>query len=184
MRIERFDPEADPPRTRACYKVHLAGAPVDDPRYPPMSLRSFTGWLACGWTEDQPEVWSASPSPDRVDGCYTVAMPRRENRHLAYVHPEVTPARRRAGLGTTLLRHAAARTGEDGRTTLAVDARDGSAGEAFARALGAPAAPPPSCPGPPPCRPPGPPLCGVPAPGQAKHRGALGCCAGKDPPWG
>ncbi len=87
MRIERFDPEADPARTRACYQVHLAGAPVDDPHYPPMSLRSFTGWLACGWTEDQPEVWSASPSPDRVDGCYTVAMPRRENRHLAYVHP-------------------------------------------------------------------------------------------------
>jgi hypothetical protein len=137
MRIERFDPEADPARTRACYQVHLASAPVDDPHCPPMSLRSFTGWLACGWTEDQPEVWSASPSPDRVDGCYTVAMPRRENRHLAYVHPEVMPARRRAGLGSTLLRHAAARTGEEGRTTLAVDARDGSAGEAFARALGA-----------------------------------------------
>ena len=137
MRIERFDPEADPGRLRACYEAYLGSAPVDDPHCPPLSLRTFTGWLACGWTEDHPEVWFAGESPAQADGCYTIAMPLREDPHLAYVHPLVPPARRRAGIGTALLRHAAARAAAMGRTTLAGDARDGTAGEAFARALGA-----------------------------------------------
>jgi GNAT superfamily N-acetyltransferase len=137
MRIDRFDPGADKARLQACYQVYLAGAPVDDPHCPPLSLPVFTAWLACGWSEDHPEAWFAGDSPDQADGCCTVAMPRRENQHLAYVHPEVEPARRRAGIGTALLRHAAARAARLGRTTLAADARDGSAGEAFARALGA-----------------------------------------------
>jgi GNAT superfamily N-acetyltransferase len=137
MQIERFDPEADPARTRACYQVYLDSAPVDDPHFPPMSRRSFTGWLACGWTEDEPEAWFAGPSPDNADGYYTAAMPLRENRFLAQVHLQVTPARRRSGIGAALLRHAAARAAEMGRATLAGDALDGSAGAAFARALGA-----------------------------------------------
>jgi GNAT superfamily N-acetyltransferase len=137
MRIERFDPQADPARTQACYQVYLAGAPVDDPYFPPMSLQAFTGWLACGWTEDDPEVWSAGSSPDDADGYYTVAMPRRENRYLAQIHLQVTPARRRSGIGAALLRHAAARAADMGRTTLAGDTREGSAGDAFAQALGA-----------------------------------------------
>jgi GNAT superfamily N-acetyltransferase len=137
MQIERFDPEADPVRLQTCYQAYLASAPVDDPHCPPASLRVFTGWLACGWTEDHPEVWFTGESPDQADGCYTATMPRRENRHLADVHPQVSPARRRTGIGTALLRHAAARAADLGRTTLAGQARDGSAGEAFARALGA-----------------------------------------------
>jgi GNAT superfamily N-acetyltransferase len=137
MRIERFDPETDLARTRACYQAYLVSVPVDDPHCPPMSLRTFTGWLACGWTEDHPETWLAGDSPDQADGSYTAAMPLRENRHLAHVHPQVPPARRRAGIGTVLLRHAAARAAALGRTTLVAETRDGSDGEAFARALGA-----------------------------------------------
>src|ERR1017187_9612483 len=131
MQIERFDPEGDRAQTRACYQAYAASAPVDDPHCPPMSLQIFTGWLACGWTEDHPEVWFAGDSPVQADGCYTIAMPLREDPHLAYVHPLVPPARRRAGIGTALLRHAAARAAAMGRTTLAGDARDGTAGEAF-----------------------------------------------------
>jgi GNAT superfamily N-acetyltransferase len=137
MQIERFDPEADPARTQACYQAYLDSAPVDDPRFPPMSLRSFTGWLVCGWTEDDPEAWFTGPSPGDADGYYTVAMPLRENRSLAQVHLQVTPPRRRSGIGAALLRHAAARAAGMGRATLAGDAREGSAGEAFVRALGA-----------------------------------------------
>jgi GNAT superfamily N-acetyltransferase len=137
MQIERFDPEADATRTRACYQAYAASAPVDDPHCPPKSLQIFTGWLACGWTEDHPEVWFAGDSLDEADGCYMATMPLRENRHLAYVYPQVPPARRRAGIGTALLRHAAARAAEQGRTTLTAEVRDGSAGEAFAQALGA-----------------------------------------------
>jgi GNAT superfamily N-acetyltransferase len=137
MRIERFDPEADPARLRACYQAYIASALVDDPLCPPMSQQTFTGWLACGWTEDDPEVWLAGDAPDEADGCYTVTMPRRENLHLAHVHPLVPPARRRAGIGTALLRHAAAQAAQQGRVTLTAETRDGSAGEAFAQALGA-----------------------------------------------
>jgi len=137
MQIERFDPEADTAQTRACYQAYAASAPVDDPHCPPMSLQIFTGWLACGWTEDHPESWFAGDSLDVADGCYTATMPLRENRHLAYVYPQVPPARRRAGIGTALLRHAAARAAEQGRTTLTAQVRDGSAGQAFAQALGA-----------------------------------------------
>ena len=137
MQIERFDPEADTAQTRACYQAYAASAPVDDPHCPPMSLQIFTGWLACGWTEDHPEAWFAGDSLDVADGCYSATMPLRENRHLAYVYPQVPPARRRTGIGTALLRHAAARAADQGRVTLTAEVRDGSAGEAFARALGA-----------------------------------------------
>jgi GNAT superfamily N-acetyltransferase/RimJ/RimL family protein N-acetyltransferase len=137
MQIERFDPEADTAQTRACYQAYAASAPVDDPHCPPMSLQIFTGWLACGWTEDHPEVWFAGDSLDEADGCYTATMPLRENRHLAHVYPQVPPARRRAGIGTALLRHAAARAADQGRATLTAEVRDGSAGQAFAQALGA-----------------------------------------------
>jgi GNAT superfamily N-acetyltransferase len=115
MRIERFDPEADPARLRACYQAYLAGAPIDDPHCPPLSLSIFTSWLVCGWSEDNPEVWFAGESPDQADGCCTVAMPQRENRHLVYFHPEVPPASRRAGVGTALLRHAATQAARLGR---------------------------------------------------------------------
>jgi GNAT superfamily N-acetyltransferase len=137
MQIERFDPEADTAQTRACYQAYAASAPVDDPHCPPMSLQIFTGWLASGWTEDHPEVWFAGDSLDEADGCYMATMPRRENRHLAYVYPQVPPARRRVGIGTALLRHAAAQAADQGRATLTAEVRDGSAGQAFAQALGA-----------------------------------------------
>src|ERR1039457_505608 len=104
---------------------------------PPRSLQIFTGWLACGWTEDHPEAWFAGDSLDVADGCYSATMPLRENRHLAYVYPQVPPARRRTGIGTALLRHAAARAADQGRVTLTAEVRDGSAGQAFAPGLGA-----------------------------------------------
>jgi GNAT superfamily N-acetyltransferase len=49
----------------------------------------------------------------------------------------VHPDRRRRGLGTALLRHAAARAAADGRQFLAGYALTGGAGEAFVRAAGA-----------------------------------------------
>src|SRR6266851_3179957 len=109
MQIERFDPDADAGRVLACHLAYLAGAPVDEPYCPPMSLPAFTGWLACGWTADPPEVWFAGDSPDQADGWYMAELPQRENRHLSYIHPLVNPASRRTGIGTLLLRHAAAR---------------------------------------------------------------------------
>ena len=49
----------------------------------------------------------------------------------------VHPAERQRGLGLALLRHAAGRAAAHGRAVLNGGARDGSAGEAFARSVGA-----------------------------------------------
>jgi GNAT superfamily N-acetyltransferase len=136
MRIERFDP-ADTDAVRACYDIYLAGTPADDPDGPPMSPRHFSGWLKLGWTEDPREHWLARDAAGAPCGWYVLGLPGRENLHLAGVSPAVPPSLRRTGLGTTLVRHAAARADELGRTALSGNAREGSPGAAFASALGA-----------------------------------------------
>lgn len=137
MQIERFDAMAATRSVRACYEVYLAGAQVDDPAVPPMPFRSFAGWLALGWTEDPLETWLARTESGTVIGWYVIALPQRENRHLAALNLVVHPSRRRAGLGTTLLRHAAARARQASRTVLTGDAWEDGAGPLFARAMGA-----------------------------------------------
>jgi GNAT superfamily N-acetyltransferase len=134
MHIEQFSPDADSAAVRACHEIHLAGIPVDDPNVPPMSLRCFAGWLALGWTEDPREIWLARDDTGQPVGWYALSLPHRENRHLAELTPTVHPARRRAGLGTALFRHAAQRAAQLGRTTMSGDALEGSPGAAFARA--------------------------------------------------
>lgn len=137
MELAPFDAAADHQRTRACYDLYRAGAPEDIPLEPPMSERAFAGWLAMGRTEDRPQAWLASDDAGQPQAWYVLAVPQRENIHLASVTLLVDPARRRAGIGTGLLRHAAAQAARQGRRVLAADARDGSAAAAFFRAAGA-----------------------------------------------
>ena len=137
MDLERFDPGSDAGAVRACYDIHLAVAGADNQRRPPFSPQLFRSWLALGWTEDPAEAWLARGSDGQVCGFYLLTLPSRENRHLAELHPEVHPSWRRAGLGTALVAHAAARAREAGRTALVGHTNEGSAGDAFARALGA-----------------------------------------------
>lgn len=137
MRIERFGPADDTDAVRACYDIYLAGMPADDPDGPPMSPRHFSGWLKLGWTEDPSEHWLARDDAGAPCGWYVLTRPGRENQHLAEVSPAVRPSLRRAGLGTALVKHAAARADELGRTALWGSAREGSPGAAFASALGA-----------------------------------------------
>jgi GNAT superfamily N-acetyltransferase len=137
MNLERFAPPSDSEAVRACHDIFLSGLPTDDPQGPPMSLRCFAGWLSLGWTEDPLEAWLARDTAGRPCGWYVLFLPRRENQHLASMMPVVHASRRRAGLGTALVRHAAARADHLGRTLLESDARAGSPGSAFARSLGA-----------------------------------------------
>ncbi len=137
MNLERFAPASDSESVRACYEIYLAGVSTDDPRGPRMSPRCFAGWLALGWTEDPSEAWLARDSAGEPCGWYALSLPQRENRHLAAVGPVVDVSRRRAGLGTALVRHAAARAHHLGRAVLSADAGEGSPGAAFARAFGA-----------------------------------------------
>jgi GNAT superfamily N-acetyltransferase len=123
MKLERFDAAADSESVRACHDIFLAGAPADDPDGPPMLSRRFAAWLKLGWTEDPQECWLARGDSGEPCGWYLLALPQRENRHLAELTLVVHPARRRAGLGTALLAHAGARAGELGRTVLQSGAR-------------------------------------------------------------
>jgi GNAT superfamily N-acetyltransferase len=136
MHLESFDATADAGRVRACYAMYLDGAPADQPVVPPMSERGFAGWLALGWTEDRPQPWLATDGAGEPLAWYVLGLPERENTQLASITVLVAPGRRRAGIGTALIRHAAAQAAERGRTVLATDARQDSAAEAFFRALG------------------------------------------------
>src|SRR5215472_2283457 len=137
MRTERFDPAIDAAAVRACHDIHLAEWRADGVRRAPMSPRMFQAWLRYGWTETPPQAWLARGDDGEVCGWYALTMSERENRHLASVLPVVAPARRRAGLGTALLRHAADRARQNGRTLLTGHSQENSAGAAFARSLGA-----------------------------------------------
>jgi RimJ/RimL family protein N-acetyltransferase len=137
MRTERFDPATDTEAVRACHDIHLAEWRADGVRRPPMSPRIFQAWLRYGWTEDPPQAWLARDDDGEVRGWYVLTMPERENRHQASITLVVAPARRRAGLGTALLRHAADQARQNGRTLLTGHSKDDSAGAAFAGSLGA-----------------------------------------------
>lgn len=137
MRIQRFDAAGDAEAVGSCYEVYLAGAAVDDPAVPPMSVRGFSAWLTLGWGDDPIETWLARTGSGAVAGWYLIMPPRRENRHLARLDLVVHPSHRRSGLGSELIRHAADRARHWGRAVLAGDTKEGGAGEMFARALGA-----------------------------------------------
>ena len=117
-------PGTDSASVRACHEIYLSGLPDDDPLGPPMSPRAFAGWLALGWTEDPLETWLARDDSGEPCGWYALNLPQRENRHRAWLNLAVHAARRRAGRGTALLRHAAGRA-RPGRPDRARDGRRG-----------------------------------------------------------
>lgn len=135
MLIEQFDPKTDEVRLRACYQVAAAAWPVDDPNGPPISLRRFRGW-AWGWGDPQ-QIWLASDEAGEPVGGYMLMLPERENRDNAFLSPVVAPARRRQGIGTALLVHAAGQAELAGRRLLMSDARIETPGNAFAESCGA-----------------------------------------------
>lgn len=137
MDLQRFGPAAGSAAVRACHDIYLSGVPDDDPLAPPMSYRCFAGWLQFGWTADPVEARLARDSAGEACGWCALSLPERENQHLARLTAMVHAVRRRNGLGSELVRHAAARARQLGRTRLSAEAREGSPGAAFARSLGA-----------------------------------------------
>jgi len=127
---------ADTGKIRACFEVSLAAERVDEPEGPWFTERPFTGWLTAGWDGSPREAWLATDQGSPV-GWYRLDLPARENVSQAHLNIVVHPAERRRGLGRALLRHAAGRAAEHGRTVFNGGARDGSPGEAFARSAGA-----------------------------------------------
>ena len=136
MRIEQVD-LADEASIRACDEAALAAQLADCPEVPPFTGSVFRGWLTVGWGGDPREVWLAPGREGAAAGWYRLELPERENQGRAYLDLVVHPEQRRRGLGTALLRHAAARAAGRGRSVLSGGARNGTPGEAFARSAGA-----------------------------------------------
>ncbi len=136
MHIERID-LADAQRIRACDEAFLAAQQADCPEEPRLTGSVFRGWLTVGWGGDPREVWLAPGRDGSAAGWYRLELPERENQDRAYLDVVVHPGERRRGLGTALLRHAAARAAGHGRSVLSGGARNGTPGDAFARSAGA-----------------------------------------------
>jgi GNAT superfamily N-acetyltransferase len=83
------------------------------------------GWFVPG---ERGESW---------DGAYVLELSTHDNTHRAKVDLIVPVERRRRGIGTALARHAIERARDHGRTLLHGGAVEGSAGVAFAAAMGA-----------------------------------------------
>jgi GNAT superfamily N-acetyltransferase len=136
MHIERAD-LTDADTIRGCFEVFLAAQQMDEPDGPWFTERPFRGWLTVGWGGEPREVWVVpGPAKGSVAGWYRLDLPDLENLDQAELMIVVHPARRRHGLGRAMLRHAAARAAEHGRSVLNSGTRRGD-GEAFARSTGA-----------------------------------------------
>jgi len=137
MRIEEYDPATDAAKVTAWYRLYAETEPVDAPGGPVRSQHAFCAAMRLGWAGIARETVLAAGNDGGWDGGYVLALPETENRHLAWLTLLVAPGRRRAGLGTALLRDAAARAAARGRVALTGETRTGLAGSAFAAATGA-----------------------------------------------
>jgi RimJ/RimL family protein N-acetyltransferase len=136
MRIERWDP-ADETTALGCYEVHRAASLIDEPLEPPMSAGTFGMFLREGFEKTPGETWVASDADGGIVGFYRIHLWDLENLDRASLGPVVHPAVRRRGIGRAMLRHEAARAAANGRSVLSGPVVTGSAGAAFAQALGA-----------------------------------------------
>ena len=137
VRIEQFDPASDAERLKTCYDIVAAGSPIDHPNLPGFPLRSFRSKWTRSYDSAPSEAWLASDDSGEPVGCYLLRLPVQENVTLARVILQVSPDRRRAGIGSELLAHCADRARSAGRARMGGEARDGSPGAAFAQAVGA-----------------------------------------------
>jgi GNAT superfamily N-acetyltransferase len=137
MRVVRWDP-ADTAALRGCRAAWVAAQEIDDPGGPRMTERVLGVWLGQSFTGDPAETWLVpGAGPGSVLGWYRLELPDLENLDRAGLLIVIHPAQRREGLGRNLLRHAAKRAVAAGRSVLGGEVRDGSAGDAFAAAIGA-----------------------------------------------
>jgi GNAT superfamily N-acetyltransferase len=137
VRIEQFDPASDAAALKSCHDITIAGTPIDHPNMPPWPLDAFRSKWIRSYDAAPGEAWLATDESGEPVGCYLLRLPTKENTTLARVTLQVTPVRRRTGIGSELLTHCADRARQAGRLRLGAEARDGSPGAAFAQSVGA-----------------------------------------------
>lgn len=129
---------ADTAALRGCEAVYSAALDIDDASGPRMTGQVLSVWLRNSFTGDPAETWYLpGTAPGSVLGWYRLVLPDLENTDRGDLLIVVDPAARRQGLGGRLLRHAAGRAAAEKRSVLGAEVRDGTAGDAFADAIGA-----------------------------------------------
>jgi GNAT superfamily N-acetyltransferase len=137
VRIERFEPKADVAAIEACCDMTSAGWAEDHPDIGPWPLRPFTAKWTHGFGTNPQQCWLGRDEDGTPVGGYLLQLPDKENTDTGRCTLIVGPGRRRVGVGRALAAHSAEQARVAGRTKLAADVRDGSAGAAFAASLGA-----------------------------------------------
>jgi GNAT superfamily N-acetyltransferase len=137
VRFVRWDP-SDQDTATACYDVMRAAHLADEPHEPPASAGMFRVALMEGWDNNPGEVWVVpGPGDGTVVAYYRLDLPDLENLDRAFAGPVVHPAARRRGIGRELVRHAAQRAADNKRSIVEGVALEESAGDAFAKRIGA-----------------------------------------------
>jgi RimJ/RimL family protein N-acetyltransferase len=137
VRFVRWDP-ADTDTAMACYEVHRSAHLADEPHEPPNSAGTFRVMLAQGWQRNPGEVWTVpGETTGTVLGFYRLDLPDLENKDRVFLNPVVHPTVRGRGIGRELVRHAAARAADNGRSIMDGVVLEDSAGDTFAQRIGA-----------------------------------------------
>jgi RimJ/RimL family protein N-acetyltransferase len=133
--IKQVEPRSDITGLDHCYRIVAECERHDDPGMPVQSRDRFATWVS-GFGDPR-QVWLATDDAGQAVGCSVLSLPARENLTMAMCLLAVVPTRRRARAGTDILAHCVRQARLAGRMTLAGEAIDGSAGAAFAAAVGA-----------------------------------------------
>ena len=137
MNIKRFDGAADAQALETCHRLVQDCIKTDQPDQASWSLGAFRAKWGEGFSGSPQEAWFAADGGGNIVGCYLLTLHDRENLSMASVVLRVAPDRRRAGIGTALLRHCEERAIAAGRSRLTGEAWDGTSGAVFAKAIGA-----------------------------------------------
>jgi GNAT superfamily N-acetyltransferase len=128
---------ADTATASALYEVYRAAHLADEPAEPPDSPGTHRSLLTGDWEGAPGEVWYLPGESGGTVAYYRLDLPDLENLDRAFVYLFAHPALRRQGTGRALLRHAAERAAAHGRTVLDGFTLEDSAGDVFARSVGA-----------------------------------------------
>ncbi len=109
---------------------------ADHPQRPVSTASGFAARTRYGWDGEPPLTAVSHDATGRVDGVLTLWLPRRDNTHLGMVYPIVDPVARRRGVGRAMFGAGVRILREQGRTVVVSAGLEGTAGPAFATAMG------------------------------------------------
>jgi GNAT superfamily N-acetyltransferase len=135
--MDQIDAAIDAARVQSCYEIVAAALRADVPGLPVRAVPFYRNRWTTGFSGFRRQLWLGSDGAGQPVGYYMLVLPDQENPTMGWCELAVAPARRRSGAGRALLEHCASRARLDGRTRLVAEASEGSAGSAFAAAVGA-----------------------------------------------